>query len=124
MKQLILWYLCRRWLVKKVASQLSNEKRQKLLAALTVQKMIPATGIIQSDVAFICLFHEPKFDRKKFMQGWRWGKRCVTDMPRIGAIIVLDAVEHNKRIGRYDSFDQGAELAVEQFHNMTASRRY
>lgn len=124
MKQLILWCLCRRWLVKKAASQLSNEQRQKLLAALTVNKMIPATGIIQSDAAFICLFNEPKFDRNRFMQGWRCGKRCITDMPRIGAIIVLDAVEHNKRIGRYDSFDQGAGLAVEQFHNTVASRRH
>lgn len=124
MKQLILWYLCRRWLVKKVASQLSNEQRQKLLATLTANGMIPATGIIQSDAAFICLFHEPKFDRKKFMQGWRLGKRCVTDMLHIGALIVLDGTERSKKCRDYDSFDQGAELAVEQFHNMMASRRH
>lgn len=124
MKQLILWCLCRRWLVKKVVSQLSTEQRQELLAALTANRMIPATGIIQSDAAFICLFHEPKFDRKKFMQGWRLGKRCVTDTQHIGAIIVLDTADHYKKIGRYDSFDQGAELAAEQFHNMMASRRH
>lgn len=86
--------------------------------------MIPATGIIQSDAAFICLFHEPKFDRKKFMQGWRWGRRCVTDMLHIGALIVLDGTDRSKKCRDYDSFDQGAELAVEQFHNMMASRRH
>lgn len=124
MKQLILWCLCRRWLVKNVVSQLSTQQRQDLLAALTANRMIPATGIIQSDAAFICLFHEPKFDRKKFMHGWRCGKRCVTDMLHIGALIVLDGTDHAKRRRYYDSFDQGVELAVEQFHNMMASRRH
>ena len=124
MKQLILWCLCHRWLIKKAASQMSNEQRQKLLAAITLNKMIPSTGIIQSDAAFICLFHEQGLNRKKFMQGWRCGRRCVNDMMHLGALIVLDATEESKRRNEYDSFDMGADLAVEQFHSMMASRRH
>lgn len=114
MKQIALWFLYRRWLIKKASSQLSNERRKKLLAALTLNKMIPATGIIQSDAAFICLFHEPeRLDRRQFMAGWRWANSVISG-GSAGSSIVGSTAYDARRAGKYGSFDMGAELAVQQ----------
>ena len=117
MKEIILWFLHRRWMVKAAAKRMNDAQRAKLLSGLTEKKMIPATGVIQSDAVFLCLLHDPvRFNRHQFMAGWRWAGKYIS-LGSVGALVVSELVSKSRNAGNYSSFDQGAELAVQQYVN-------
>ena len=117
MKEVILWFLHRRWMVKAAAKRMNDAQRAKLLSGLTENKMIPATGVIQSDAVFLCRFHDPvRFNRHQFMSGWRWAVGYI-NLGSHGALVATELVAKSRRAGDYSSFNRGAELAVQQHKN-------
>ena len=96
---------------------MNDAQRAKLLIGLTKNKMIPATGIIHSDAVYLCLFHDPvRFNRHQFMAGWRWAGKFIS-LGSAGVLVVSDLVSKSRNAGDCNSFDQGAELAVQQYVN-------
>ena len=127
MKQLLLWFLLRRWAIVLHTKGWQLASRRNLLSKLTENGMIPATGVIAADAAMILLFDDdkPKFDRHEFMTGWRTAKSIImgaSDKPASA-----DMLRHYSGVaearGWETSYVMGARLAVEQFDNLMASRR-